>query len=61
MAKSQKSFLNTAGLDKNRLLSDDDEASIDMTKEECYFRVLGLRRLCHRKALHCFRNTYESI
>jgi hypothetical protein len=60
MAESQKTSLNTTGLDKNRLLSD-DEASIDTTKEKYYFRVLGLGRLHHRKALHCFHNTYESI
>jgi hypothetical protein len=60
MAESQKSSSNTAGLDKNRILSN-NEASIDMTKEEYYFRVLGLGHLCRRKVLHCFCNTYESI
>ncbi len=60
MAESQKGSLSTAGLDKNRILSD-DKASIDRTKEEYYFIVLGLGRLCYRKALHCFCNTYESI
>jgi hypothetical protein len=61
MAESQKSPLNTADLDKNRQLSDDEASILDMTKEEYYFPVLGLGHLRCRKALHCFHNTYESI